>query len=60
MKFVFVILLFTSKLKSLPGNFLMISLKKRAGKTMDPVDSTFKSSLTGILISMEISVSLPS
>ena len=39
---------FTSNEKSLPGNFFTISLKNRAGKTIDPVDWTIRSSFTGI------------
>ena len=38
----------TDEMLTLPGNFFTISLKNRAGKTIDPVDWTIKSSFTGI------------
>ena len=53
---------FTSTLKLSSGNFLTISLKKRAGKTTLPVFSMFKaafSSAIEITVSIEISELLP-
>ena len=54
---------FVDNLTSLPGNFLMMSTKKRPGRTTDPVSvmSTIFSPSTclGIVISIEISESEP-